>query len=43
MTSKRYNDLEVKVHMQLMKEKQDLTYLSWSVYRNSSGTAGSFL
>ena len=29
--------------MQLMKEKQDLTYLSWSVYRNSSGTAGSFL
>ena len=29
--------------MQMMKEKQDLTYLSWSVYRNSSGTAGSFL
>ena len=29
--------------MQLVKEKQDLTYLSWSVYRNSSGTAGSFL
>lgn len=29
--------------MQLMKEKQDLTYLSWSVYRNSSGTAGSYL
>lgn len=29
--------------MQLIKEKQDLTYLSWSVYRNSSGTAGSFL
>ena len=29
--------------MQLMKEKQDLSYLSWSVYRNSSGTAGSFL
>ena len=29
--------------MQLMKEKQDLTYLSWSVYHNSSGTAGSFL
>ena len=29
--------------MQLTKEKQDLTYLSWSVYRNSSGTAGSFL
>ena len=29
--------------MQLTKEKQDLTHLSWSVYRNSSGTAGSFL
>ena len=29
--------------MQLIKEKLDLTYLSWSVYRNSSGTAGSFL
>ncbi|MBR2403420.1 MAG: hypothetical protein IKB01_11780 [Lachnospiraceae bacterium] len=29
--------------IQLVKEKQDLTYLSWSVYRNSSGTAGSFL
>ena len=29
--------------MQMVKEKQDLTYLSWSVYRNSSGTAGSFL
>ena len=29
--------------MQMTKEKQDLTYLSWSVYRNSSGTAGSFL
>ena len=28
---------------QLIKEKQDLTHLSWSVYRNSSGTAGSFL
>lgn len=28
---------------QLVKEKQDLTYLSWSLYRNSSGTAGSFL
>lgn len=28
---------------QVIKEKQDLTYLSWSVYRNSSGTAGSFL
>ena len=29
--------------IQLVKEKQDLTYLSWSVYRNSSGTAGSFM
>lgn len=29
--------------MKLIKEKQDLTYLSWSVYRHSSGTAGSFL
>jgi len=28
---------------QLVKEKQDLTYLSWSKIRNSSGTAGSFL
>ena len=28
---------------QLIKEKQDLTYLSWSIYRSSSGTAGSFL
>lgn len=28
---------------QLIKEKQDLTYLSWSIYRTSSGTAGSFL
>ena len=28
---------------QLTKEKKDLTYLSWSVYRASSGTAGSFL
>lgn len=28
---------------QLIKEKQDMTHLSWSVYRNSSGTAGSFL
>ena len=27
----------------IVKEKQDLTYLSWSIYRNSSGTAGSFL
>ena len=29
--------------MQMVKEKQDLTYLSWSVYLNSSGTAGTFL
>lgn len=28
---------------QVIKEKQDLTYLSWSKIRNSSGTAGSFL
>ncbi len=28
---------------QVIKEKQDLTYLSWSLIRNSSGTAGSFL
>ena len=28
---------------QLVLEKQDLTYLSWSKIRNSSGTAGSFL
>ena len=28
---------------QLIKEKQDLTHLSWSIYRSSSGTAGSFL
>ena len=31
------------MNTQLVREKQDLTYLSWSVYRNSSGTAGSFL
>ena len=31
------------MNTQLTKEKQDLTYLSWSVYRASSGTAGSFL
>lgn len=31
------------MNTQLINEKQDLTYLSWSVYRNSSGTAGSFL
>ena len=28
---------------QLVKDKQDMTYLSWSIYRASSGTAGSFL
>ncbi|MCC8106312.1 MAG: hypothetical protein LIO99_09985 [Clostridiales bacterium] len=27
----------------IVKEKQDLTYLSWTRTRNSSGTAGSFL
>ena len=27
----------------VIKEKQDLTYLTWSKIRNSSGTAGSFL
>ena len=31
------------MNTQLVKEKQDLTYLSWSMYRSSSGTAGSFL
>ncbi|MCR5517148.1 MAG: hypothetical protein K6F17_01085 [Lachnospiraceae bacterium] len=31
------------MNTQLIHEKQDLTYLSWSIYRNSSGTAGSFL
>ncbi len=28
---------------QIIHEKQDMTYLSWSKIRNSSGTAGSFL
>ena len=28
--------------MQMTKEKQDLTYLSWSVYRNSSGDSRLF-
>ncbi len=28
---------------QIIQKKQDLTYLSWSKVRNSSGTAGSFL
>ena len=27
----------------IIHEKQDMTYLSWSKIRNSSGTAGSFL
>ena len=31
------------MNTQLIHEKQDLTYLSWSIIRNSSGTAGSFL
>ena len=31
------------LNAQLIHEKQDLTYLSWSKVRNSSGTAGSFL
>jgi len=31
------------MNTKLVREKQDITYLSWSVYRNSSGTAGSFL
>ena len=29
--------------MDVIKEKQDLTYLTWTKIRNSSGTAGSFL
>jgi len=28
---------------QIVKDRQDMTYLSWSKIRNSSGTAGSFL
>ena len=31
------------MNTQLILEKQDLTYLTWSKIRNSSGTAGSFL
>ena len=31
------------MNTQVVKEKQDLTYLSWSVFRSSSGTAGSFM
>lgn len=29
--------------MKIIKDLQDMTYLNWSVFRNSSGTAGSFL
>ena len=32
-----------KMRKQIISEKQDLTWLSWSKIRNSSGTAGSFL
>lgn len=31
------------ISMKIIKEKQDLTYLTWTKIRNSSGTAGSFL
>lgn len=31
------------VYVQLMKEKQELTYLSWPVHRNSIEIGGSFL
>ena len=31
------------MNTQLVKEKQNLTYLSWSIYQNSSGISGSFL
>lgn len=31
------------MNTQLIREKQDLTFLTWSKLRNSSGTAGSFL
>ena len=31
------------VNTAIIHEKQDLTYLSWSKIRSSSGTAGSFL
>ena len=31
------------MNTQIIREKQDMTYLSWSVFRNSSGTAGSFI
>ena len=32
-----------KMFTQIIHKKQDLTYLSWSLIRSSSGTAGSFL
>ena len=31
------------MNTEIIYEKQDLTYLSWSLIRSSSGTAGSFL
>ena len=31
------------MNTQLIREKRDLTFLTWSKLRNSSGTAGSFL
>ena len=31
------------MYTEIIHEKQDLTYLSWSLIRSSSGTAGSFL
>ena len=33
----------IQINNQLNKDKMDLTFLNWSVSRNSSGTAGSFL
>lgn len=33
----------MKVSTEIIHAKQDLTYLSWSLIRSSSGTAGSFL
>ena len=37
---KRYNDLEVKVHMQLMKEKQDILALKVSQLGLKPGEEG---
>ena len=31
------------MNTQLIKEKQDMTYLSWPFFRPSPGTVGSFL